>query len=269
VPTIKKANWRVSYLGATGGALRLGQCDYAGVRAIHSAAVPFVYVDYKGSTTMFTDTLTVSEAGVEVREVMNGFDLRAAYDFGEDYRYEHVWRFHDDGQFGSTIVIQGPGEEIRGRHTYHLPFRFDIDVSGSANDSFQTRSAAGRWVDVAKEGRQQPVRVPDWDWRVADKTSGRSAKMRARVGDDAEVWAFRFKPGESLSAAGGLSLEHPPGSPGSVPAIYDNGQGVQDTNVVLWYIAHISAYERVAACGPWVKLEGYPPVPSEPDEPHM
>jgi len=265
VPTINQANWRVSYLGAAEGALRLGQCDYAGVRAIHSAAVPFVYVDYKGSTKKFTDTLIVSDDGVAVREVMNGFDLRAAYDFGEDYRYENVWRFHDDGQFGSAIIIQGPGEEIRGRHTYHLPFRFDLDISGSANDSFQRRSAAGRWVDVANEGQHKPVQAPKWDWRVVDKKSGRSAKVRARIGDDAELWALRFKPSESLSAAGSLSLDNPPGTPGSVPAIYNNEQGVQDTNVVVWYIAHISAYERVAACGPWFELEGYPTAPHSPD----
>ena len=265
MPTVNRSNWRVTYLGGADSSLRLGKCDFAGVRAIHSAAVPFVYVDYAaGKPGPFTDTLTC-EAAVEVREIMNGFDLKATYNFGEDYQYDHVWRFHDDGQFGSMIVIQGPGEEILGRHTYHLPFRFDLDPSGSSGDSFQKRSSGRRWVDVAKEGRQKPVRAPEWDWRVVDKASGRSAQVRARTGDAAEVWALRYKKSESLASLGSAATGVP-GSPGSVPAIYDDNQSVQDTNVVLWYIAHISAHDRVAACGPWFKLDGYPPVaPSPPD----
>jgi Cu2+-containing amine oxidase len=96
------------------------------------------------------------------------------------------------------------------------------------------------------------------------KQSKRSAKLRARVNDDAELWALRYKRSESLSTAGGLTLKTPPGTPGSVPAIYDDDMNIQDTNIVLWYIAHLSAYERVAAAGPWFKLEGYPDAPSMP-----
>jgi hypothetical protein len=259
MPTINLANWHVEYLGSTDGSMRLGKCDYAGVRAIHSAAVPFVYVNYAGDASgPFTDTLTC-EAAVQVRQIMNGFDLQATYDFGDDYMYDHVWRFHDDGQFGSAIVVHGPGEEIHGNHTYHLPFRFDLDISGSKGDSFQRRSPARRWVDVAKEGRQTPVVAPDYDWRVIDKASRRSATIRARTGDDAELWALRYKRSESLSSAG-FALPGPPGSPGSVPAIYADGQSVQGTDLVVWYIAHLSAFERVVACGPWLRLEGYPKV---------
>jgi hypothetical protein len=107
--------------------------------------MPFVYVNYEGDISgPFTDRLQSSN--VHERSIMFGFDLKATYDFGDDYQYDHVWRFHEDGQFGATIVIQGPGEEIHGRHTYHLPFRFDLDVSGNAGDSFESaaRPAARR-----------------------------------------------------------------------------------------------------------------------------
>jgi hypothetical protein len=260
--TITRANWHVSYLGGPGGGLRLGACDYAGVRVIHSAAVPFVYVDYVGNSSgPFTDNLDCKDT-LQVRDVMNGFDLKASYDFGDDYLYEHVWRFHDDGQFGAAIVVHGPGEEIRGRHTYHLPFRLDLDVSGSRGDSFQKRSAAGRWSNVARESRHEPTAVPgDDDWRVVDHVSGRSARIRARAGDDAELWVLSFKRAESLSAVGG-TLPGLPGSPGSVPALFSNNETVQNTDLVLWYIAHLSAFDRVAAVGPWVTLDGFPHVPS-------
>jgi hypothetical protein len=221
--------------------------------------VPFVYVNYEGDTSgPFTDRLASSN--VHQRSVMFGFDLKATYDFGDDYQYDHVWRFHEDGQFGSTIVVRGPGEEINGRHVYHLPFRFDVDISGSAGDSFQKRSKAGRWTHVARESQSTPVHAPDFDWRVIDHSGGRGAKLRARPGDAAEVWALRHKRSESW-ATFGTAGSGIPGQPGSVPAIYADGQTVQDTNVVVWYIAHLSSSALPTACGPWFALNGYPSVP--------
>jgi len=258
MPTVKFGKWRVSYFWSKSSGLRIGASDFAGIRIIHSASVPFVYVNYWGNISgPFTDQLQSTSDRVQVREIMHGFDLRVTYDFyGEDYQYEHVWRFHDDGQFGSTIVIHGPGEEIYGRHTYHIPFRFDLDISGASRDSFQKSGAAG-WEDVGKEGRFTLVAPPAFNWRVIDKKSGYAARVRARANDAAELWALAYKEVESWGSWGAAG-PGVPGSPGSVPAVYDNDQSVQNTNVVLWYIAHIPAVERVAACGPWFALEGIP-----------
>jgi hypothetical protein len=261
MPSIKKSNWHVRYHWSKSSGLRLGLCDYQATRVIHNASVPFVYVNYAGNAFgPFTDELKSTSSAVEIREIMHGFDLKVTYDwYGEDYQYDHIWRFHDDGQFGSTIVIQGPGEEIGGRHTYHLPFRYDLDISGASADSFQKWLASGGWVDVLREGRQEPFASPspDYDWRVIDKASGKSALVRARAGDGAELWALQYKPLESWSSWGAVGAGRP-GSPGSVPAIYDEDQSVQNTDIVLWYIAHVSSLDRVAACGPWFKLEGFP-----------
>ena len=103
MPLIKKANWHVRYAWSASSGLRLGICEYAAIRVIHNASVPFVYVNYEGdSSGPFTDELKSQTAKVEVREIMNGFDLKVTYDFyGPDYEYNHIWRFHDDGQFGS------------------------------------------------------------------------------------------------------------------------------------------------------------------------
>jgi hypothetical protein len=50
--------------------------------------------------------------------------------------------------------------------------------------------------------------------------------------------------------------------------VYDNNQSVQNTDIVLWYIAHIPAVERVSACGPWFTLAGYPPPAAAGDDHH-
>jgi hypothetical protein len=262
MPILKKANWRVQYELSASSGLRLGVSEYQGIRVLHNASVPFVYVNYEGdSSGPFTDELKSKSQKIQIREIMFGFDLRCTYDFyGEDYEYEHVWRFHEDGQFGSTIVIQGPGEEIAGHHTYHLPFRFDLDISGASGDSFQRKEPDGQWQDTPKEGRHVSIHAATTDdWRVIDKTSGRSANVRARARDNAELWALKYKAIESWGSWGSAG-SGAPGTPNSVPAVYDNNQGVQNTDVVVWYIAHIPAVERVTACGPWFTLSSYPPA---------
>jgi Cu2+-containing amine oxidase len=267
MPSIEQSNWRVTYYWSASSGLRLGSCDYQATRVIHDASVPFVYVNYAGNAFgPFTDLLKSTSGDVEVREIMRGFDLKVTYDwYGADYQYDHVWRFHHDGQFGSTIVIQGPGEEIGGRHLYHIPFRYDLDLSGASEDSFQTWLSPGGWSDVAQEGRATPVAsaAAHSGWRLVDKGSDKSALVRARAADDAELWALRYKPLESWSSWGATGAA-PPGAPGSVPAIYDNDESVQHTDIVLWYIAHVSSLDRVTACGPWFALEGFP-EPEEPD----
>jgi hypothetical protein len=90
-----------------------GRVRVCGREVIHGSSMQFAFVKYEGDTSgPFTNELQSSS--VHVRRVMFGFDLKATYDFGDDYPYDHIWRFHEDGQFGSTIVVQGRGEEIHG-----------------------------------------------------------------------------------------------------------------------------------------------------------
>lgn len=263
---VEDANWRVEYGWSLSSGLGLGECDFNGVPVLYSASVPFVYVNYIGGAFgPFTDELRSLSGDVEIREIVHGFDLKVTYDlYGEDYQYNHIWRFHADGQFGSSIVVQGPGEEINGRHTYHLPWRFDLDVSGAAGDSFQrwakAGAAGGFWEDVETEGRSTPSSAGwRYDWQVIDRATNRRAMIRAGERDRAEVWPLQYSDVENWSSWGGAQAA-PPGSAGSVPSVYAGGQSVQETDLVVWYIAHVSSRHLPATCGPWFKLEGYGPV---------
>jgi hypothetical protein len=268
VPSIARSGWRVNYYWSKASGLKLGMCEYASMAVLHNASVPFIYVNYAGNRFgPFTDVLRSDSAKVEVRDIVRGFDLKVSYDwYGADYQYDHVWRFHDDGQFGSTVVIHGPGEEIYGKHTYHVPFRFDIDVSGESGDSFQRRSASGRWTNVAREGRQlAAVSPPQPAWRLIDRGAGKRALVTAGAGDDAELWPLQYKRAETWSSWGAAG-EGEPGAAGSVPAVYDDGQSVQATDLVLWYIAHVSSADAITTCGPRFTLEGYPTPPEAEDD---
>jgi len=267
MPTISAHNWSVEYRWSASSGLVVGPCEYMGVRVLHDVAVPFVYVNYGGDAFgPFTDELRSTSRRIERREIMRGFDLKASYDlYSDDYLYEHVIRFHDDGQFASRIVIQGPGEENGGQHVYHIPFRVDLDVGGSTHDCVQRRNASGRWTDVAREGAQQASATGGYEWRVVDRTQRRSVDVRPGQFDDGELWALAYKDVEGWSAVGGAGAGIP-GSAGSVPAVYDNNESVQDTDVVLWYIAHVPSSELPRACGPWFALDGYPEAPPSMDD---
>jgi hypothetical protein len=275
MPTIEHSNWKVTYHWSRSSGLKLGRCDFDSTRVLHDASVPFLFVNYPGTEIgPFTDELKSRDRDVEVREIMQGFDLTVTYDwYGADYEYDHVWRFHDDGHFGASIVIHGPGEELEGRHTYHVPFRYDLDVSGTGGDSFQrwlsTAPYLGYWVDVATEGRlvALPPGSVEYDWQVVDKATGRRAMIRAGASDSAELWVLAYSALESWSTWGAEGTE-PPGSSGTVPALYSNNQSVQNTNIVLWYIAHVSSRDLVASCGPSFMLVDFGESPRRPSTPH-
>jgi hypothetical protein len=257
---ISQSNWDVNYFIGPNTDLRLGFCDYKGTRVIYAASVPFIYVNYAGFA--FTDSLQSLSGNAQVRQIVGGFDIKATYDlYGGDYLYEHIWRFSEDGQFGSTIIVHGPGEENNGQHTYHVPFRYDLDISGSSGDSFQQWLGTffGFWANVAQEGQfisNASLPPSYYDWQVIDNATGKRAMVRARDGDNGEIWALQYSGLEAWSSWGGAQSS-PPGSPGSVPAIYDNDQSVQNTDVVLWYIAHIPSLNLITGCGPSFKLLGY------------
>jgi len=268
MPTTSAHNWSVEYRWSASSGLVVGPCDYMGVRVLHDLAVPFVYVNYAGDKFgPFTDELRSTSRKIERREIMNGFDLKASYDlYGDDYLYDHVIRFQDDGQFASRIVIQGPGEETGGKHVYHIPFRIDLDVGGSPRDCFQRRATSGRWTNVAREDRQEAAGSGTYEWRVVDPTQNRRILVRPGQFDAGELWALAYKDVEGWSAGGAEASV--PGSPGSVPAVYDSNESVQDADVVLWYIAHVPSTELPRVCGPWFALGGYPEPPPIDDDHH-
>jgi hypothetical protein len=120
------------------------------------------YVSYAADFA-FTDLLQSLSGTAEVRDIFSGFDIRAAYDlYGGSYLYEHIWRFYEDGQFASSILIHGPGVENQGQHGYHVPFRYDLDLDGFAGDAFeQWFEGIGGWTDVPEEGRSVPAIYAD------------------------------------------------------------------------------------------------------------
>jgi hypothetical protein len=68
MPVVTRENWHVNYHWSQSSGLKLGTCDYQGIRVLRDASVPFVYVKYEGdSSGPFTDELQSLSTSIEVR----------------------------------------------------------------------------------------------------------------------------------------------------------------------------------------------------------
>jgi hypothetical protein len=190
---ISQSNWDVNYFIAPDTDLRLGNCSYNGTTVIHAASVPFIYVSYAADFA-FTDLGPEPQRDRggpgHLRRLRHQGRLRPLW---RSYLYEHIWRFYEDGQFASSILIHGPGVENQGQHSYHVPFRYDLDGFG---DSLQQWfEGIGGWTDVPEEGRlvAGPLAPPFlYHWQQVDIGSGKRAMVRARDGDRGEIWALQY-----------------------------------------------------------------------------
>jgi Cu2+-containing amine oxidase len=72
--------------------------------------------------------------------------------------------------------------------------------------------------------------------------------IRGRDADNGEIWALQYSDLENWSSWGGTQNKIP-GSPGSVPAIYANNQSLQNTDIVIWYLAHVLSHDLAEFIG--------------------
>lgn len=258
---VERAGWSVGLRLTARGGMVLRDVTFHDQRVLQSASTPFVYVDYVGqSIGAFTDHLGTTTAVPEVRPTVDGFDIAVRYDAaGPDYLYEHIWRFFGDGQFGCRMVVHGPGEEHSGGHTYFVPFRLDIDCGSGLRDSVDAwfgPPSAGTWSAQSTEGELLHAPRSRWDWSVVDRAAGRRVLLRATDPAHDRCWAVRYRPEESFGALGVIQ-PGAPGTAGSVPVVYVGDESLQDSDVVLWYVAQVNAMPYVVTCGPWLGLQGY------------
>ena len=175
------------------------------------------------------------------------------------YRYVNRMVFHLDGlmepQFGFTAVTHPCVNEP---HTHHGYWRFDFDIDGAAHDQIQERRRflfITWWSTLKTE--ESRLRRP-WasrKWRVHDKTTERRVEVVSgphdTAGGDAwggaDVWALRYHGNETDDggATGGAMGDAQHIDP------YINGEGIDGSDVVLWY--RISLHHQT---GPVCKMVG-------------
>lgn len=165
-----------------------------------------------------------------------------------NYRYEQHLQFYDDGRFR---VVSGAYGKGCGTNALYRPLvRIDIAVDGDDGDTFAYWHPFG-WADQVTElyrtpysGTSGPHYLNDdgYAWRVMDD-SGIGYYLEPGVGqfgdggrgDDPFIYATLHQPSEGDTDLGSLGSccndDHRQG-----PDIYVDGEAIDSTNIVLWYV---------------------------------
>ncbi len=167
-----------------------------------------------------------------------------------NYRYEQRIQFFADGRFRTVSGAYGKG---CGTNALYRPLvRIDIAVDGDANDTFALWES-GQWVDQTTELYRTPYNSSNgphemdsngYAWRIMDQGGNGFYMEPSQVdtfgdgsrGDDNFIYAVLHKPAEGdsdLSATIGSCCndDHQQG-----PHQYVNGESIDNTNIVLWYV---------------------------------
>jgi hypothetical protein len=164
------------------------------------------------------------------------------------YRYITRWRLHADGtirpRFGFGAV-EDPC--VCNLHHHHAYWRFDFDVADRDHNEVREfndppLTGGGKWHTLHHEIRRKRDRRRKRKWQVRNTVSGESYTLipgdndgRADAFGVGDMWALRYRPGQIDD---GIGFTSDPSEARAHLNQFLNGEPIQDTNVVLWYVAH-------------------------------
>jgi primary-amine oxidase len=204
--------------------------------------------------------------------------LWCAYDLS-GYHYLSRWHFREDGCLTPEVGLTGPlqhtgkgessaygslvgkGKVFAPSHVHNIYYCLDFDVDGENNvveefnyeqDRPGSPSGKHRWTPLKKE-TARPASADNFRcWRVVNPASknalglprsyelvpGGTGVYRGAAGEkfaQAELWVTRHH-----------AKEHPKDTRPLATALpaYLNGESVENTNVVLWYVLHLHHLPR-------------------------
>jgi Copper amine oxidase, enzyme domain len=184
------------------------------------------------------------------QEVVVVSELQAGW-----YRYVSQWRFHDNGtirpRFGFSAVRNACVCNV---HHHHVYWRLDFDIGTAENN-------------VVREFNSPPIFPPDnWHahrfeatrrrrpelsrrWQIRNSQTGDAYDLIPGPDDGvadsfgrADVWILRFNEGEvddGISAAPSQTGPSQPNAPADISR-FNNGEGIRNQDVVVWYAAHFT-----------------------------
>jgi hypothetical protein len=163
------------------------------------------------------------------------------------YRYVSDWRLRDDGVIAPRFGFAGTrNPRTCMRHQHHVYWRLDFDIEGAGNDVVQQRGlfhpGQHPWQPIVQETSRKRT-ILSRGWRVLDKQRRRGYRIVPGLLDGtadaygvADLWFLRYHADElddGVSVVGG--------SPAQTQTHLDqflNGEGVDGTDVVVWYAGH-------------------------------
>jgi hypothetical protein len=184
------------------------------------------------------------------QEVVVVSELQAGW-----YRYVSQWRFHEDGtirpRFGFSAVRNACVCNV---HHHHVYWRFDFDIGTAENNAVREFNSPplfppDNWHTHRFEATRR--RRPDLSrrWQVRNTQTGDAYDLIPGPDDGvadsfgrADVWILRFNRGEiddGISAAPSQTGPSQPSAPADISR-FNNGEGIRNKDVVVWYAAHFT-----------------------------
>jgi Copper amine oxidase, enzyme domain len=176
------------------------------------------------------------------------------------YRIYQVWYLSHDG--GIRAAMWSRGLQCNVDHDHHPYWRMDFDINGFAADQVfvfdANRGDEGwgtGWHKYTNELNEVKNASTGRVWFVRDNPTGHG--MWVIPGPDGTVDAFSTKDVAPRRYSGVEDEPWPFGASGHLG--YDNGEDIQEKDVVLWYVAHLHHHaaegsEQWHWAGPWLNV---------------
>jgi hypothetical protein len=227
-------------------------------KVMHKASLPVIRVKYDDDTGPFNDQLGsdgfakytdcndkyVCSASFEW-DATQWLELRCGCHIGA-YRLHQVWQLGRDGRIKPLVYSRGIHAAVN--HVHHAYWRLDVDIDGREHNDVWVNDGEnwGRYtVETAV------VKQPGRRWAVVNNRTGRG------------IW---IAPGPNDGHADGFSKadfairryhdsEDEPWPFGCWSGLgYDENEPVADSDIVVWYIAHlfhVAIHEEEGSLGEW------------------
>lgn len=257
--TITQDGWTLTYAVAGSDGLAITNASYNGMEVLTRAKLVQWNVDY--GTSGFRDSTGCDGNGgfliwpygdTAIVTLDGGFEIRQDFRMGGwgggcAYRYEQRYQFYADGRFR---VKQGAfGKGCNNNGIYRPLVRIDMAVDGDEGDTV-SQWANDEWSPLLTEAVMPDVPGPftlnetspeGYAWRIDDANGagyyiepGRGQFGDEGRGDNEYFYVVQHKPSEGdadMGAIGSCCSE-----PFHGPEEFVNGESVDSTNVVLWYV---------------------------------
>lgn len=261
---VGRDGWVVAHEVTGTDGLRVYNVSYQGVTVLTSAKLAEWHADY--GATGYEDSTGCGGGGggfpiypyglTETRDLLDednnyiGFELVQDFRMSNwgafcNYRYEQHMQFFADGRF--RVMSGAYGKGCGSDAIYRPLVRLDVAVDGDDEDTFSYWDGAD-WVPVTTETWQlqsEPYTADNYKWRILD-ASGFGYYLEPGVGqfepgsdpDNAFIYVVRHYPNEGdtdLGVIGDCCLDNYQQG----PHIYLNNESVENTNIVVWYVAQL------------------------------
>ena len=267
--------WTFDWEVVGGNGLALRNVSFNNKYMIYKANLPVIRVRYDHSCGPYADRIDWSNL-VPISNCGDQKLCQKSYSSGGRnwlevavyarigaYHLYQAWYLSHDGWIRAQLWSKGLQCDVD--HDHHPYWRIDFDVAGAPSDQIfvydNNRPDEGwgpGWHKHTNELNETKNPATNRRWVVRDHPGGQLAWVIPDAADGVADW-FSTKDAASRRYQGAEDQPWPFGGGGHLG--YDNGEDIQEKDVVYWYVCHLHHHaaeggDQWHTCGPWLYLGG-------------